>query len=109
MLPGIKLMISYCRFIVNTFYGWKYHGERIGKWEIILYKLWNVTTIMLLVVQFSYAFEINMGFNNDLKLENIPANNTVNKIDLFNLLFLSSNLNFNLQGLLTAIYLLAAS
>ena len=106
MLPGIKLLISYCRFIGNTFFGWTYHGERIAKWKIIFYKLWNITIIILLAVQFSYAFEITMGFNKDLKLENIPANNTNNKIDLFNLLFLTSNLTFNLQGLLTAIYLL---
>ena len=107
MLPGIKLIVTYCRFIGNSFFGWTYHGERISKWKIIFYKLWNVTIIIFLAVQFCYSYKTAMGLHNAFSFKNITNNhnNTTNKIDIFELLFLTSNTTFNLQGLLIAIYL----
>ena len=105
MLAGIKLIITYCRFIGNTFFGWTYHGERISKWKIIFYKIWNICLLVVLVGEFLHAFEITSGFNKSYKLRYTHANHTSSKIDLFDLLFLTSSLTFNFQGLLNAIYL----
>ena len=106
MLPGIKLVITYCHFIGNTFFGWTYHGENICKRKVIFYKLWNVFILILLAVQFGCVYKITMAFNND-RLKNIPDyHNTNNKINIFEFLLVTSNLTFNLQGLSTAIHLL---
>ena len=108
MLPGNKLIISYCRIIGNTFFGWTYHGEYIKQWKVIFYKLWNICLIILVGVPFAYGLKMNIDFNQEHKLKNLldSKNKTNNKIDMFNLLFLTSNITFSLQGLFNAIYLL---
>ena len=108
MLPGSKLIITYCRIIGNTFFGWTYHGEYINPWKVIFYKLWNICLLILLGVHFAYGLKVTNDFNQEHNLKNMndSKNKTNNKIDMFNLLFLTSNITFNLQGLLTAIYLI---
>ena len=105
MLSGLKLIVNYNRIFGNTFFGWTDNDESINKGKRILLKLWNVCLFFILSLSFlSMSFGL-IDTNRDKMDKNITSQELPDKLDVPNLLYMVSGINFSGQTLILAFYL----
>ena len=105
----MELIVTYNRIFGNTFFGWTYHGEKIGKFRIWLYRLWNIVLVAILATMCYIAYKtIKLSKITGKYSETWPNNNAtaITKINLASIIQMVSIVAINVQALLTSIYLI---
>ena len=104
----MKSILTYNRIVGNTFFGWTYHGEKIGKWTVWLYRLWNIVLVAILFAMSFGSYEVMSRINKQHAKSSLDNNATTSivKVDLIKLLQSVSIVGINVQTLLISVYLL---
>ena len=105
----MDLILTYNRIVGNTFFGWTYHGEKIIKLKIFLYKLWNIVLVTMLATMCYVSYKtIKLSIESEQHSRTWVHNNAtaITKINLVNIIQMVSIVAINVQALLTSLYLL---